>query len=257
MLGLTKIASPWEWAAFGKHPVAGDYFFAGPDAPLFRAFSAWVDNGYKKIGASRKNATDLCSWRFCGKGLRSNTVLCGIGRDCFDAHGRPFPLFVMGTGPLTGFPHNWELLPFAFETLWSQMEYLCSKRYIDFSELEVDAQRLPTPENRWSAFEADRKSRWDTWESHTPPDQEKIRKALRLHVKASQFQIPLIENESPDITSIIGLWFSLLKAEEKTMFGTAFFGGNLSGTCLSIFKRPLGTEDFVQLWSYHSPPPLL
>jgi len=249
MLGITKTAPSWKWAAFGKHSLAGDYFFAGPKDPLFQAFSGWIDTGYKKIGASRKNATDIYSWRFCGKGLTPDTLLCGIGRDSFDRHGRPYPFFIMGAGPLAGYPRRWDLLPFAFESLWSQMEYLCTKRYIDFSQLEADSQRLPTPENRWSALEADREKRWDAWCSKKPPDQEKIRKALRRNAGTTQFLIPLVEDVFPDVTSTIGLWFSLLKAEEKTMFGTAFFGGNLSETCLAVFKRPLGTADFVQLWS--------
>jgi len=97
----------------------------------------------------------------------------------------------MGAGPLAGYPRCWDMLPLAFENLWSQMEYLCSKRYIDFSQLEADSQRLPTPENSWSAFEADRKKRWDAWCSQNPPDQEKIREALRRHAGSAQFLIPL------------------------------------------------------------------
>lgn len=250
MLGLRKkTASSWKWAAFGKHPLAGDYFFAGPKDPLFEAFSGWIDNGYKRIGASRKNATDLYSWRFFGKGLSSGTLLCGIGRDSFDSHGRPYPFFIMGAGPLSGYHRSWDLLPFAFEDVWSQMEYLCNKRYIDFSQLEADAQRLPSPEDRWPVFEADRKKRYDAWCAGTPPDQETIRKALRRHSGTPQFLVPLAKNGAPDITSTIGLWFSLLKAQEKNMFGTAFFGGNISETCLAVYKRPLDSNDFVQLWS--------
>ena len=249
MLGIIKTASSWKWAAFGKHPLAGDYFFSGPDDSLFRAFSAWINNGYKRIGASRKNAKDLYSWRFCGKGLTSDTLLCGIGRDSYDCHGRPYPLYIMGAGPLSGYPKHWDLLPFAFENLWSQMEYLCNKRYIDFAQLEADVQRLPTPENRWPMFEADRKNRWDLWCSQTPPDDAKIRKVLQSHTGTPQFLIPLIEDTSPDTVSTMGLWLSILKKEEKAMFGTAFFGGNVSKPCLAVFRRPLGTEDFVQLWS--------
>ncbi len=249
MLGITKTAPSWKWAAFGKHPLAGDYFFAGPEEPLFQAFSGWIDNGYKKIGASRKNATDLISWRFCGKALTSDTLLCGIGRDSFDCHGRPYPFFIVGAGTLPGYSRCWDLLPFAFENLWSQMEYLCNKRYMDFSQLEADSQNLPTPENRWKKFEADRGNRWDTWCSQAPPNQEDIRKALRLHAGSPQFLIPLIEDAAPDVTSTMGLWLSLLKAEEKSVFGTAFFGGNVSKPCLAVFRRPLGTEDFVRLWS--------
>ncbi len=252
MLGITKTAPPWKWAAFGKHSLVGDYFYFGPEDPLFKAFSGWVDNGFKRIAGSRKNTTNPYSWRFCGKGTTSDALLCGIGKDSFDCHGRPYPFFIIGTGSLSGHHRRWDLLPFAFESIWSQMEYLCGKRYLDFSQLEADVQRLPTPENRWSAFETDRKNRWEAWCSQTPPNQEKIKSALRLHSGSPQCMMPLIEDNSSDITSTIGLWFSLLKAEEKTMFGTAFFGGNLSETCMAVFKRPLDSDDFVKLWSVNA-----
>lgn len=248
MLGITKTASPWKWVAFGKHPLAGDYFYAGHDDPLFQAFSGWVDTGFRKIGQRMENATGFHSWRFCGKSPAQDILLCGFGRDSFDHLGRPYPLFIMGAGPLPGYLHSWDLLPFVLETLWSRMEYMGSKRYIDFSQLEADVQRLPAPENNWKILEEDRKKRWDAWCRQSPPDQEKIRKALQAHTGTTQCLIPFVEDVFPDVTSTIGLWFSFLKTEEPSMFGTAFFGGNLPDNYLAVFRRPLCTDDFISLW---------
>ena len=100
MLGSLKSAPAWKWAAFGKHPVAGDYFNAGPDDPFFQAFSGWVENGYRQVCSGRKNSTDLYSWRFWAKGHQKDSLMCGVGRDSFDTIGRPYPLVVMGAGIL-------------------------------------------------------------------------------------------------------------------------------------------------------------
>lgn len=249
MLGITKTASPWRWAAFGKHPLAGDYFFAGHEDPLFQAFSGWVDAGFQKTGPRKRNGADFHAWRFCGKSPARDILLCGFGRDSFDRLGRPYPLFIMGAGPLPGYFRCWDLLPFVLEALWGRMEYMAGKRYIDFSRLEADVHRLPAPEHNWKVLEGDRKKRWDAWCRRQPPDREKIRKALRSHAGTTHCLIPFVEDVFPDVTSTIGLWFSVMKAEEPSMFGTAFFGGDLSGNYLAVFRRPLCPDDFIRLWS--------
>ena len=111
MLGSLKSSAGWKWTAFGKHPVAGDYFYAGADDPFFQAFSGWVENGYRQISTERKNATDLYSWRFWAKGAQKDTLVYGVGRDSFDTIGRPYPLVIMGTGTLADWHRNWEILP--------------------------------------------------------------------------------------------------------------------------------------------------
>ena len=37
----------WQWAAYGKHPAARDYFKVGQGFPLVDSFSGWVENGYQ------------------------------------------------------------------------------------------------------------------------------------------------------------------------------------------------------------------
>jgi type VI secretion system protein VasJ len=33
----------WRWAAFGKHPAAGDYFRLGEHTPFFEGLFAWIE----------------------------------------------------------------------------------------------------------------------------------------------------------------------------------------------------------------------
>ena len=44
----------WQWGAYGKHPVAKDYFKLGKEFPLGKGFSDWVEKGYQII-TSRKD----------------------------------------------------------------------------------------------------------------------------------------------------------------------------------------------------------
>lgn len=249
MLGSLKSAISWKWAAFGKHPVAGDYFYAGSDDPFFQAFSGWVENGFRQISADRKNATDLFSWRFWARGAQKDQLVCGVGRDSFDTIGRPYPLVIIGTGPLPDWQRNWELLPFAFETGWEQMEYMITKRYLDFSQLEEEVGRLPAPSANWPAHESERRNRWEKWCTTEVPDPEKNRKTLRRHLKSSEFLVSFDGNTCRDLATSASFWCSLLKAEEKNIPNAAFLGGILARTYMAFFKRPLAVPDFIQLWS--------
>jgi type VI secretion system protein VasJ len=232
--------------------MAGDYFRTGADDPLFSAFSGWVENGYSRISGEKKNATDLYSWRFCGKGPQQDILLCGMGRDSFDRIGRPYPLVILGMGPLPRCRKHWDLLPFVLETLWAQMAYMITKRHLDVTQLEEDIRRLPVPEEKWSRFESERKERWESRHPEVASDQSRIDTVIKQHGGADTAIIPIESRNEKDITSMAGLSLSLLKKGEKTMPGTIFLGGSLKGTYLAIFKQPLATADFSKLWTLGS-----
>jgi type VI secretion system protein VasJ len=248
MLGIAKPAATWRWTAFGKHPLAGDYFSLGSPDPLFQAFSTWVEGGYRQLEKDMKHSTDLHSWRFCGKGPKHDTLICGVGRDSFDTVGRPYPLFIMGTGALPGISKHWELLPVALEPLWARMEYLGARRYIDFSQMKEDTERLPPPEKRWKAHENEREKRRATSCPNESALMETVRKSVFRHNDATRFTIPT-DGDCRDATLTASLCFSMMKAEKDIMPGTLFPGGAVSATYLIGFRRPLNTGDFVGLWS--------
>ena len=68
MLGSLKSTPVWKWAAFGKHPVAGDYFNAGPNDPFFQAFSGWVENGYRQVSSGAQECHGPLFLAVLGKG---------------------------------------------------------------------------------------------------------------------------------------------------------------------------------------------
>ena len=249
MLGSLKSAPAWKWAAFGKHPVAGDYFNAGPNDPFFQAFSGWVENGYRQVCSGRKNYMDLYSWRFWAKGHQKNSLICGVGRDSFDTIGRPYPLVIMGAGNLPDWQRHLALLPFALEKVWIQMEYLATKRYIDFSQLENDVRRLPVPVAHWPDLQNEERRRREAWHLASDPLKEVIRNMAGDHAAEPEFMASIDTNACLDVITTAGLWHSALTEKDDIVPNAAFLGGILNATYLAVFRRPLMVPDFIRLWS--------
>jgi type VI secretion system protein VasJ len=244
VLGSIKSAHPWHWAARGKHPVAKDYFSLGPDSLLIKAFSDWIERGYKALGSRERPSSKLCSWRFWAKGPKRETLICGVGRDSSDSLGRPYPLLIIGTGPLKGWEGHWELLPFACEKTWSQIEYLSTRRFIDFKQWEYAIRIIKPPYPHWPEFVSQRRNlRASSWNPRVVEG-----KAPSLPNKAELF-LPLDREASNDPFALAGVWHSLLKARIRSVPNAVFMGGAPDETYLAIFKRPLVPSDFVRLWS--------
>jgi type VI secretion system protein VasJ len=253
MLGSLKSGGEWKWAAFGKHPVAGDYVSVGPRDPFFQAFAGWVENGYHRLSAPRKNADALTSWRFWTRSHQKDILMCGVGRDSFDAVGRPYPLVIMGTGSLPGWQRHLAMLPFALEAAWIQMEYLATKRFLDVSQVEADIQRLPGPGSQWEALEAERKRRWDAWPPPQRPVPAHIRKQLEAQKDAPMFLVPLAAEDCRDPAMVASLWNDALGGRDAAALNAVFLGGTPDAAYLAIFRRPLAVPDFMTLWSVGAP----
>ena len=131
MLELVKSKRRWEWMACGKHPVAGDYFRTGANTSVFDAFSNWVETGFHQCNG--KIGQQVYSWRFWAKGYEKEALICGVVRDSSDRLGRPYPLLVMGSGPVKGLKQRWSLLPTFCDDAWRQMENISTKRFEDIS----------------------------------------------------------------------------------------------------------------------------
>jgi type VI secretion system protein VasJ len=241
VLGSIESAYAWQWAACGKHPVAGDYFSVGPNVPLMKAFSDWVEKGYQALDSRQPG---FCSWRFWARGPKSKIVVCGVGRDSSDSLGRPYPLLIMGTGFLEGWEDHWDLLPFACEKTWSRMEYLATKRFMDFKHLEDEVRVISQPRPLWSDFVSQRGSlKMSSW---NPRDLEN--KAASLS-RETDFFVPLVGGPSNDHLAVAGLWHFFLKAHTAPVPNAVFMGGFPDETYLAVFKRALAPSDFVRLWS--------
>jgi len=227
----------WRWAAYGKHPVVRDYFWLGEKFPLGNGFSEWVENGYRRLTSKRDSMTDHYSWRFWARGPKRGVLACGILRDSSDRIGRPYPLLIMGMGPLKGWEDQWDLLPYACEKTWDHIEYLSSIMVNDFKKLEAEIHNIRSPNPEWEEL---RRQRGDLEEGEKHP--------TTVSGRPEGFVL-LEQGSSHDQFNQICLYHLLFKKGGKGIPHILFMGGNLEETSLVFYQRPLIPDDFVQLWS--------
>ncbi len=241
MLGSVGSTKSWQWAAHGKHPAARDYFVVGPMIPMAKAFSDWVEKGYQ-ILTSKRSSSFGCSFRFWARGAKRETLVLGIGKDSSDSVGRPYPLLIMGTGPLEGWTEQWELLPLACEKTWGQMEYLSARRFSDFKEFEGAIRMLKSPASHWSEFDSESRNL-------TEGDLEGLEKKVAGLSKDKAFLIGLNGEGIDDVSLASQLWHSLLKKHNRDIPHAVFVGGTPDEASLAVYRRALNPMDFMKLWT--------
>ncbi|RPJ00069.1 MAG: DUF2094 domain-containing protein, partial [Deltaproteobacteria bacterium] len=224
MLGSIGIGRDWRWAAYGKHPVASDYFRLGDDFPLGKGLSDWVDRGYRAIGSVRNSARGPCSWRFWVKGGGKDTLLCGLVRDSSDSVGRPYPLLIMGTGLLKGWESEWDLLPFICERTWDRIEYLSSMVVTDFKKLEEEMKNLRSPESKWAEFAPRREEFKEKAESDP---EGAFGQRINVLLQSADGSICLDEGPFEDPFMRLNFWHFLLKTHSGAVPNSVFMGGTL------------------------------
>ena len=252
MLGSLKSEQCWHWAAYGKHPVSRDFFRFGSDFPLMKNFSDWVEKGYAMLASKNMVSHKTCSWRFWVKGSHKEVLVCGLLRDSSDRLGRPYPLLIVGTGTLKRWEDQWDLLPFACEKTWNQIEYLSAQTYNDFKKLEVEVHNIRSPYSEWSEFKTKRESTLGFVVNPEDTFSQDIRdfesQASRLS-KKTECMICLDNKLFHNQTILINYWHFLLKAHIDTIPNAIFMGGTIEKAYLIFFRRPLTPSDFPKLWS--------
>ena len=246
----------WHWAAYGKHPVARDYFRVGSDSPLIKAFLGWIEKGYQLLSSKQNPTSQSHAWRFWAKGAKKDNLILGVARDSSDSIGRPYPLLIMGTGPLEGWEECWDLLPLACEKTWNQIEYLSTRRFTNFRQLEDDIRIIKPPFPRWSVFN-DQRARSSAsgscfHEEVLSRDSREIEDKVARLSKKAEFLVPFEHGSSGDVFAMAILWHSLLKDRLDSAPNAIFMGGVPERTYLAVFKRSLVPIDFVRLWSAFS-----
>lgn len=251
MLGRVDPGRSWRWAAQGKHPAARDYFKVGEEFPLGIGFSDWVGHGYQILAPKGEHRRDLYSWRFWARGgSQKEVVLCGLVRDSSDGLGRSYPLLIMGAGPLRDWENHWDLLPYACEGAWIQMESISTRAFRELRHLEDELHRMKPPQPQWEEFNAVNKEMAEI--GRAPGRKEGFGDVKTLEnkvitlVRESEVFLPV--DEEP----MIHIWHSLLKVHLMEIPKAVFMGGNSAKTCLALFQRPLLAEDFRGLWSAFS-----
>lgn len=248
MLGIIGTKKNWNWAAFGKHPVAKDYFSVGWESPLIHGLSDWVRNGYQSFISEKRFSSEHISWRFWTKGSQREGIACGVLRDSSDQVGRPYPLLIIGLGPLEEWEDHWDLLPFACEKIWDRIEYLAAQRYSDFKIFESEISKIGSPLPDWKEF-------IDIREGMIAQNLEGFKKPSSLSSEKPEIFIPLEQEGLNDQLMWVALWHRWIKSEAKDPPNALFIGGNLEKTYLAVFRRAILPQDFVHLWSMRSTPP--
>ncbi len=247
MLGPVKSGVQWNWAAYGKHPSAKDYFRIGPESPLSKSFSDWVDRGYRDVVSRNYSGRAPVAWRFWARGAGRESLACGLLKDSSDSLGRPYPFLVIGSGCLKDWESQWDLLPIACEKPWGGMEYLSSRAFEDLRTLETAVRNLRPPFPDWTGFSRKmeilmRKSNCSSetggcqWDAGDPAGGE----AGIIRLDRETFH---------DRCALIRMWHRLLRRRDNTAPNAIFMGGTFERSYMAFFKRPLLTGDFVRLWS--------
>ena len=257
MLDSLDEEQSWKWAAFGKHPAAKDYFRLGDETPFVEGLFRWVENGYQLVTADATTTPEFYSWRFWAREAGKSTLVCGVVRASSDSMGRPYPLVIMGSGQLRNWQDNWDLLPFALERTWQQIEYLAAKQFADFKKLEEEINSIRPPESQWPEHTEKRKalnrigSPFDPFASFL--DIRELKKLATAHAEKPEVFIGLDRGSCDDKIVHVSLWHHLFRESTKTLPNSMFMGGTLDKAYMAVIKRPLKPTDFVQLWSVTSP----
>ncbi len=257
MLDTLDDGQNWKWAAFGKHPAAKDYFRMGEETSFVEGLFGWVENGYQLLTANANAAPDFCSWRFWAREAGKNSLVCGVVRVSSDSLGRPYPLVIMGAGPLRDWQDNWDLLPFAAERTWRQIEYLAANLFADFKKLEEEIRTIRPPEANW-AEQAEKRKELNRIGSSLDPyasflDIRELKKLAAVNAEKSEVFISLDRGTCDDKIMHVSLWHLLSRETVKAIPNAMFMGGTLDKAYQAVIKRPLKPADFMQLWSVSSP----
>ena len=251
MLGSVKHKAGWIWYASGKHPAAKDFLKIGPRDPLLQALADWVAGGFRQWSTQNNPKTAQNSWRFWTKAARKQHLICGVSRDSCDSFGRSFPLVIVGSGHLKNWEAHWELLPLVLDKTWLQMEYLATKRLLDFNHLEDEIRRLPFPTDNWSGLNlAGRQTtEHNAGSDNSATEETQLQNMISGRPDPLVGIMPLINVSQNDQPRQLSLLHAALKKHSKQPPNAVFMGGIPEKSCLVLFNRPLRPEDFNTLWS--------
>jgi type VI secretion system protein VasJ len=254
MLGITRADQDWRWVAYGKHPSVKDFFSIGLDFQLAAIFSDWIKMGYPALAERRKSIQGLCSWRFWARGAQKNDLICGLLRDSYDSLGRPYPLLIIGTGPLPSWEDHWDILPSVCEKTWQQIEYFSTHKFNDLKKIENDMLKIRPPFPAWSDFQNTGSSLCEL--SAVPEESVPMLKQLNtqaVNEACNDTGSIVISTEGPYDSFTITLYINhVLRNQLQAAPNAIFIGGTFNESQLVFFRRPMKPIDFMSLWSSHS-----
>ncbi len=240
----------WQWALQGKHPMVNDYIYLGEEFPLMKVFSDWIKGGYQIVASKKGDKILSNSWRFWTRGTEKDNLVCGLLRDSSDGVGRPYPLLLLGTGPLKNWHKGWDLLTFACEKTWSQMEYISTRMWKNLQTLEEEIAHLKPPVPQWTDFLKEKKQLLETRLTYSRDQKNILSKVTELSERQEIF-LCLDRQMEEDTFSQMLLWHFSFKDRCKDIPKIIFMGGTAEKLFLVILNRPLSSGDFTRLWQSH------
>jgi len=243
---MPSLSNRWRWVAHGKHPALSDYISAGRIFPMATGISNWVHNGFSEQQKLNSPRRFRCSWRFWVKGNSRDDISCGLLTDSCDSVGRPYPLLIMGNGPLAGWERHWELVPAVCESAWGGMEECATTPYRDFTALDRGVASLPQPSPHWDAF---RTVGDDDLAELEATDGASFNLQLRDLLIKNFGYIFLDRCNVCDRLFRTEYAGKILSRNLKNVPTAVFVGGTAEATWFAFYCRPLTGADFAALWT--------
>lgn len=245
MLGsaMKRQRRSWNWTAVGKHPAVMDHIHLGAGSPLMDALADWAAKGYDAHVRTNGASENTYSWRFWLRGVRKGNLICGLGCDSHDRIGCLYPLMIMGEGVLDGWEEQWAELLVQLNPIWKRLEYIAAHRFKHTRDIESALNRVAPPEIEISSSEGlpnnDHRTVFD-----------EIATVCHRQLRSYGYgMMNLSDAGSVDADEVILKSHGLLKACCQDIPSGVFIGGTSQQTFISVFQHPLGTPDFIRLWT--------
>jgi len=238
----------WVWSAWGKHPLAKDYIQLGAATSLSKAFAGWMAKGYRRLSSQADDEGPACAWRFWAKGDRRHTLLCGTIQTSSDTIGRPFPLLLMGSGPVNGWQKHWPLIPPALDGTWRRLEHLSSYKGDDIRSFGEVLATLAAPRPSWRDLR--KKYAPGLFSEHSPGLAAVPHGKDHLGRYAGQ-QVAWCRLQAHHGARLLtqSLEFhDLIHRGSEGPPSVVFMGGVPSAAYIAFFQRSLNSADFARLW---------
>lgn len=233
----------WNWIAVGKHPAAMDYIHIGTGSPLMDALADWAVKGYDAHVRTNGTSQNIYSWRFWLRGVRKGNLICGLGRDSSDRIGRPYPLLIIGEGLLDRWEKQWTRLPVHLDPIWKRLEYIAAHRFEHTQDIEAALCAVTPPEiGLTSPFETP---------SYDPPAVfNEIATVCHRQLRSYGYAMMNLSDVGlADADEAILKCHDVLKGCCQDIPSGVFIGGTPQNTFISVVQHPLGTPDFIRLWT--------
>ena len=224
MFGLISSQNDtWNWAAFGKHPIGGDFLKSGTVTPLLKSFSIWMEKGFSLIHEEKRKTT-FFYWQFFAKGPNSE-LICGILKSSFDSHGRIFPLLIIGSGKSNNLFKNWHLIPYSCLDTWENLSDLSQKKFKNIKELKNELKNITPPLMDLKQLNHKREKGKNV---KIPGDFKYKMNNLEALCRVNNFIIPDKDSRPDEFHIHTSKLFYLLKSRPNNEPSAVFMGGGLN-----------------------------